>query len=415
MKKFLLVCIATFALVALGGTIGMLLASRRVPAPAAVATRKPPPSVATPSTGMPAAAPAKTGDAEASTGVRSAMDAYLPLSLVQSAVVTPDDQFDTGTFCRVYPVESRDGFLVTFGTGSSGQGTEGYVGGGEGGQGAAYKWYSSALADTGEADYYRYGGGDLATVMAGGYLFHLTGGPSGWRLSKFDATTWKKVAEVDIELSAEEGANDQMLAYANGMLIASSGYAESARGADTQGNEDGKRDPSVGIHTHHHAFDTDLNPVSDWVFDDILHSNGTSMVFVDGTYHLLTSTAFFGDLMVLHYDEKLNYLGSDVLLEGAQWPQGTVYDEENDRYYVAYLAIKGGGQSEVRLAAFDKDWELLSNTAVTDYDSKYFGGRPSLALRDDKIYVAYDKESLDATTREWNKDWQCQISVYEAL
>ncbi len=345
----------------------------------------------------------------------SSLEDYQALDLLQTLEITPDEDYKTGAFCRFYYDENQDEFVATFGTGHSSTPGAGYVGGGEGGQGAVYKYYSTDLEETGESDYYLMGGGDLATVKVGDFFYHITGAPEGWRLTKYDMNTWKQVDEVNISLNDNEGANDQMLVYVNGMLIASSGYAESANGADTESNVGNKLDPSVGIHTHHHAFDLDLNSLDSWIFDDILHSNGSSMVFADGVYHFVTSTAFFGDLMVMNYDEDWNYLGSKVLLEGAQWPQGSVYDAATQRTYVAYLGIEGGGRSETSLAVFDKDWNLLSNTVVTDYKGQYFAGRPSLTLHEGKVYVVYDKETLDEATKEWNKDWQCQLSVYPMM
>jgi hypothetical protein len=344
----------------------------------------------------------------------SSLESYKPLEFLDSIEATPDDNYTTGAFCRFYYEENRDEFLLTFGTGHGQAGGESYVGGGEGGQGAAYKFYNKDLEESDETGYYMKGGGDLATMKVGDYLYHLTGGPDGWRLKKFDVNSWEEIDEKTIKLGDDEGANDQMLVYVNGMLIGSSAYAENANVADTAGNEDNKIDPSVGIYTHHHSFDLSMKSIDSWIFEDVRHTNGSSMVFVDGVYSFVTGTAFFGDLQVLRYDEDWNFIDSKLLIESAQWPQGTVYDEENERYYVAYLGI-GEARSEVSLAVFDKDWELLSNTLVTDYGDEFFAGRPSVTVYEDKVYLTYDKETRNEETNEWNKDWQCQIGVYEKM
>lgn len=336
---------------------------------------------------------------EESSEILSSLKEKVALEVVDVLEITPDDSYPIGTFCRWYYDENTQEFIATFGTGSGQAGGEGYVGGGEGGQGSAYKTYSISLKETGEDDYYTYSGGDLATVVVDGYVYHLTGGKLGWKLLKFDLETWQEVDRVEIELEKTEGANDQMLVYANDMLIASSAYAENALGADTAGNAQNKVDPTVGIYTHHHAFDLDLNLLDEWILDDERHANGSSLVFVDGIYQFVTTTAYFGDLQVLQYDEDWNFLGSKVLMEDAQWPQGTVYDETIKQYYVAYLAIEGAARSEVRLAIFDDDWNLLSNTAVTEYGNEFFGGRPSVTLFDDRVFVTYDKESFDVTSK----------------
>jgi hypothetical protein len=73
------------------------------------------------------------------------------------------------------------------------------------------------------------------------------------------------------------------------------------------------------------------------------------------------------------------------------------------------------GIAEALFSDFDSDWELLSNTVVTDYGDDYFGGRPSVMLHDGYAYVTYDKESRDSETKELQRDWQCQMSVYEMM
>lgn len=347
----------------------------------------------------------------------SALEDYHSLDLVQSIEATPNDNYSGGAFCRLYDLEDSDELLFTYGTGqgSTPAADEDYVGGGEGGQGSVYNHYTTDLEETGEHGYYTYGGGDLATTMGDGYFYHLTGGTLGWKLLKFDLSTWEEVDSLDIELDDDMGANDEMLSYTNGMLFASGVYGDGANGADVEEATEGSADPTVGVATHNHSYTTDLTVVDEWILDDVLHNTGSSLVFVDGVYNYVSSTAFFGDLMVMQYDEDWNYLASKSLIEGAQWPQGTVYDEESERFYVAYLSIEGAARSEVSLAVFDSDWELLSNTVVTDYGDDYFGGRPSVMLHDGYAYVTYDKESRDAETKELQRDWQCQMSVYEMM
>lgn len=342
----------------------------------------------------------------------SSFKEYQPMEIAKTVELTPTNTYTTGTFCRFYYDENRDEFFSTFGTGQGQPGDSTYIGGGEGGQGAAYMYYSQDLKETGETGYYIYGGGDLATNMIENYFYHLSGGKGGWKITQYNLENWEKINEATIELTENEGANDEMLAYANGMLIASSGYAENANGADTNGK---KADPTVGIYTHHHLLNSDLDLLKEQVLQDTRHANGSSLIFVDGVYQFVSTTAYFGDLIVMQYDENWNYLGSKILIEDAQWPQGTVYDEKSEQYYVAYLAVDGPTKSQARIAAFDKNWSLVSNTALTDYDENHFAGRPSVMLHENKLYVTYDKESRDETSQEFtlNKDWQCQLSVIE--
>lgn len=351
---------------------------------------------------------------ESEATLQSSFEEYNPIKISKELEITPTDDYATGTFCRFYYDENKSEFFATFGTGQGQIGSENYIGGGEGGQGAAYAYYSPDMKATGETGYYIYGGGDLATNKIENFLYHLSGGKDGWKISKFDISTWKKVDEESIKLDKNQGGNDEMLASINGLLDASSGYGEEANGADTS-NE--KKDPTVGIYTHHNLIDESLKLVDSFVLKDVRHANGSSMIYVDDVYQFVSTTAFFGDLLVMQYDKDWKFLGSKTLIEKAQWPQGLVYDEKTERYYVAYLAVDGRASFEVQamLAEFDKDWNLLSNTALTDYDEKYMAGRPSVMLHEDKLYVTFDKESLNSSEKETepNKDWQCQLSVLE--
>ena len=158
--------------------------------------------------------------------------------------------------------------------------------------------------------------------------------------------------------------------------------------------------------------DSDLGLVDEFDLDDVEHINGSSLVFVDEVYHFVTSTAYFGDLIVMQYDEDWNFLESKTLYENAQWPQGTVYDEERELFYVAYLEnVQGsmGRDSNTKLGVFDKNWETVEVIDVTNYsDENYMmAGRPSVMMHDEKLYVSYDVSSSEGF------DWECWVSVYE--
>ncbi len=332
-------------------------------------------------------------------------------SLVKTITVSPDDTYQYGAFCRINYVEALDEFVMTFGGASpeaSDADDEGRAGGFEGAGGYAYKYYSTDLEETGEHGIYIYGGGDMAGVMVDDVYYHLTGGGSqDWRLTAFDAVTWETLNEVYIELDTEhEESSDQMLAYVNGYFDASGGYTP---------DPDAEADFYVGGYTFHRLLNADLELVDSFILEDERHINGSSMVYVDGVYHYVTATAYWGDLMLMQYDEDWNYLGSKILVENAQWSQGTIYDEETERFYVTYLENMRGELSQTapsinaHLSIFDKDWELLDTIEVTDFDPDegYNAGRPWVTLHEEKIYVSYDM------VIEGNYDWQCLVSVYE--
>ena len=71
----------------------------------------------------------------------------------------------------------------------------------------------------------------------------------------------------------------------------------------------------------------------------------------------------------------------------------------------------------VRLAVFDRDWNLVHIENVTDFtrsDQKK-GGRPWVILHGDLLYVSYDVDTVNETTEEEEMKWQAYVSVYRIL
>ena len=349
------------------------------------------------------------------------------LNFLETVEVTPDDTYLYGAFCRVNYVEETDDFFMSFGGSTPlvpfDPERDAYrAGGAEGGNGYSYKQYTSDFEYTGENGVLSNTGGDAASVMAEGYYFILTGGKKGWQINKLDPTTFEVVKTVDIEIDAEhEATNDQMLAYANGFLIASSLWA----GDNAGGLVDQKQtDPTQGTGTHNRIFTTDLEEVDYFILDDTPHINGSYVVYVDGVYNYVTSTAYFGKLIIMQYDEEWNYLGTITTEEYGQWAQGAVYDPTSEKFYVAYIdlgkvnndKLDPSTSPNIAIGVFDKNWNLLESVPVTDYftqNDNTSPGRPSVILQDGNLYVSYDVETFDPETHEENKDWQCHVKTYE--
>ncbi len=347
------------------------------------------------------------------------------LEWVKTIAVTPDEKYSLGAFCRVNHRPEQGDFFVSFGGVSphvpDTQDESFRAGGKEGGNAYYYKVYNADFEYEGGNGPLVEGGGDIAAVFAEDYYFFLTGGPQGLRLRKIDPSTWQEIASVDIAVDwAHEATNDQMLAYANGQLVVSALYnSEASEGITDQKNTD----PTKGYGTHNRIFTTDLEQVDYFILDDTPHINGSSLVFVDGVYHYITSTAFFGDVIVMQYDEEWNYLGVKTLEPHGQWSQGAVYDPSTERFYVSYLDLgetHGGNPSpdsrpNVVLGVFDKEWQLIENVQVTDFSKDDFlqAGRPSVILEDGKAYVSYDVETFDPVTREEGFDWSCEVSEFD--
>ncbi len=252
--------------------------------------------------------------------------------------------------------------------------------------------------------------GDWGSVMVNN-TYYLVGKAPNWQLSKFDAVSWKKLAEITIPLdNPRESPGDPMLAYVNDQLDASSQY--NASGVP----------PAVefGAPTHHHFFSTDLQPLGKKLLADTQHLCGSAMIFVDGIYYLISANAYAGNVIVMKYDKDWKYLGMKELRKQAHWPQGIAFDGQ--RFYVAYLDTSQRTNPgffpvypNVHLAAFDRDWNLVDNVAVTNFtpsDNKQ-AGRPWVILHGNRLYVSYDVDTIDPATREEQLRWEANVSIYE--
>jgi len=333
------------------------------------------------------------------------------VTLEKTITPVPDEIYSFGAFCRVNYLPNTDEFFITFGGANptlqnKNPDPQARAGGAEGGNGYSYKVYSKDFEYTGKNGIIHQGGGDAASVVADDYYYFLTGGREGWVLKKIEPTTWQTVKSVDISLDQDhEISSDQMLAWSNGKLFASSQY-------DSSEPIGRKVDPFVGAASHVRVFDTELNQLDYFVLDDELHSNGSYLVYANEVYNYITSSAYFGDLIVMQYDKDWNYLGQKKLDEWALWSQGALYDAASQRFFVAYLDMdlnemkKRVSNINVALGVFDKDWNLLEKVMVTDFTNEKNAGRPWVILQEGKLYVSYD------IATEGQFDWQCETKIY---
>ena len=347
------------------------------------------------------------------------------ISFKKLVAITPDDAYSYGAFCRVNKVPSEDKFFVTFGGSNrevqqSNQ-TFSPFGGAEGGNGYSYKIYDANFDYTGKTGLIHSGGGDAASVMADDYYYFLIGAPpNDWIIKKFDPSSLEIVDSVIIDMTpGSEILNDMMLAYANNNLIASGLYDATG----TAGGDQTKSDPTAGMATHNRLFNTDLDFIDRFILNDVPHINGSYVVFANNAYNYITSTAFFGDLIVMRYDTNWKFIDSKTLDENAQWSQGAVFDETTNRFYVAFLdlpltsdnKIKRGEAINVSLGIYDKSWSLIEKINVTGFEEadKKGPGRPSVVLANEKLYVSYDVSTTPELGQGENQDWQCTVSIYD--
>lgn len=333
----------------------------------------------------------------------------LGLKPVASVTRLPDATFKTGNFCRLNRIPSTGRLVLTFGTGDYSKVT----GAGpcvDAGMGYGYKELTEDLVETGRSGMFRAypnscAAGDAASVVVGSDYYFLTGGPGGWSLTRYDLATFAKRAETAIPLTQGiEASNDQMLAYVDGRLDAS-GLLAPASNAEV--------DPYAGFGTFHRLFSLDLAPLGQEKLTEPAHINGSSMIFQDGTYHLVTSTAFWGDLVALRYDSAWKPLGRTFLASRGQWSQGALPD--GDRFWVSWVDVSRKGTANIVLGAFDRDWNPVARVPVTRFSMSDLvqGGRPALLQLGKRLYVSYDVDAVNASTHEERKQWECRIAVYE--
>jgi len=330
--------------------------------------------------------------------------------LVKTVQVTPDDNFNTGDFVRVNYIAATDRLVVTFGTRAlsqpSGDCTEG---------GLAYKGYTLEMEETGESGLLNCEMPDFGSTMVDNtYYFvsmHAEEGEIGWRILKYDAVTWESQADIFYPLfrggELEYRRNgDPMVAYVNGQLDISAGY-----------NLDGAPPPDA---SHHQFFTTDLEFLEERILSDTAHIDGASMIYLDGVYHFITADAFHGDVVVMQYDQNWKYLGVKTLIKQAHFSTGLAYDGQ--RFYLAYLDTSQRTDPgflpvylNVRLAAFDQEWNLVDDVAVTDYarGETTSPGRPWVILHDNRLYVSYDVG--DSAAPDPLETMQAIVSVYELV
>ncbi len=338
---------------------------------------------------------------------------------VRTVEITPDASFKTGSFARINYVPTTDRFVVTFGTKASPDAQPGNCQG----AGYAYKEYTTDMQATGKSGRLIWmpdacEAGDWATVMAENSYYLVTksqapGQSNALRLVRFDMATWKLLAEASIPLKTPvEGEVDPMAAFVNGQVDIGGGYNPSGHPPDPL-----LTPPGYG--TFHYFFSTDLQPQGRRVLTDTPHITGAAMIFVEGVYYLVTADNYLGNVIVMKYDKDWKYLGSKTLIKLAHFSTGLVYDR--GRFYVVYVDTSqrpGPGfpvALNARLAAFDRDWNLLSDVAVTNYTpaDNELAGRPWVILHKDRLYVSYDVDTIDSATHEEQGRWQANVSIYD--
>jgi hypothetical protein len=271
----------------------------------------------------------------------------------------------------------------------------------------AYKEYTLDMQPTGKSGALYESGGDIGGLMVGNMFYAASMDAIGWHIVKFDAVSWEKLADIKFALDPLSEMNgDMMLAFVNGQLDVGSQTLIAGEISS----------PEIGAGTHHHFFTPDLDFLGKKILSDTSHITGSSMIYADGVYYLVSATAYTGDVIVMKYDSDWKYLGSKKLVSQGHWSEGLAYDGR--RFYIVYLDTRQRTETtffpyypNVHLAAFDRDWNLLEDAAVTDFtpSDSLFTGRPSLLLHGNRVYVSYDAVPLPEDLSKI----EGYVSVYE--
>ena len=408
------------------GLIVLLLAGCAVPTPAPTPTAllPPPPDTPRPLPAMPATLPppppptfrpppSPTIAPPSPTAQTTSL-----FTLIQTTQVSPIGNYRWGAFSRIGYVPGQDRILVTFNTQLSQP--EGYCQD----AGHAYREYTTDMVATGNMGLVHCvgGGQDTGGLFAGDdyYYTYKAPGPdpdtSGFDLIKYDTATWKELARTFHALDTTkndhgmlaEDFGDPMIALVNGQIDVSSTYFSPIA----------EPVPLGSYATHHQFFTTDLQFTGKRILSETPHINLSSMVFANGIYNFATGTSLVGDLIVMRYDQDWNYLETKVLKQKSVTSEGLAFDGQ--RFYVSYIDVPCaemfGCYMNVRLAAFDPDWNLLDDIAVTSFtpDDHKQPGRPSLALHDGRIYVCYDQDEVFSQSQSpTDADYRVYVKVYE--
>ncbi len=366
-------------------------------------------ATAVPANGRPRVLPSATGRNGASAPV-AATASSSHFTYVGTTTVTPDGNFLGGGFVRAYYLAATDHVLVTFNTPLSQP---------EGNcpdAAHAYKEYTTEMQETDAKGIISCDGGfDIGSLLIGDSYYlvaiHREGEAAGWRMAKYDAPRWEQQTVIFHHLDDPyEQQGDPMVAYVNGEIDASSQYNASGSYPDLE----------IGAATHHEFFTTDLEFLREKILTDTPHIVGSSMIYVDGVYYFVTANAFFGDVVVMRYDQDWNYLGVKTLVTKGHFSEGLAFDGQ--RFYVTYLDTTQRTPPNslpvnlnVRLAAFDRDWDLIEDIPVTAFTWADLRqpGRPYLLLHGDRLYVSYDCDTIDPVTHQENLKGQAYVAMYE--
>jgi len=289
-----------------------------------------------------------------------------------------------------------------------------------------YKEYTTEMQPTGKFGFLGCFVADVTSYMIDNelYLVGMTTGPAGsdnrpawigWRLEKFDAVSWQRIAFVDIpldqgnDLEVDDGPTISLI---NGQI-------------DVTGELFPNRDPDgpMGSGSHHHFFTTDLQPLEKKWFKApeypahrpevsiLQESNGDILMFTGTTY-------WHANLKVMRFDKDWNFIEEKLLCQNAFFPTGSASDGKF--YYIAYSSQTPANQvshnmiTNAHLAAYDSQWNLVQDAAITQYSETDHtnSGAAWILIHGRYLYVGYATSPFDPTTGQ-DTPGQTYVNIYE--
>jgi hypothetical protein len=343
---------------------------------------------------------------------------------VKTIQVTPDENFSDGGLGHIHYVPATDRMVVMLSVQLEKPVTLTYSAETCQGKALAYKEYTTDMQPTGKFGYLYCASADINSRIIGNdiYLASMTTGHvsedgqpewTGWHVEKFDAVSWNRLAYVDIPLDISEEIDDgPTIADINGQIVVSGEYFP-----------DGNPDGPLGRGSHHHFFTTNLEPLGKKILmapETPSHCPMISMIQEPGGDILMfAATAYFdGSLLMLRFDKEWNFIEQKELREQAFFPTGSVSDE--NLFYIAYTDISKKGPMplyrNVGLAAYDRNWQLLQDVAVTDFvntdDTWIDGESPWVQLLGKRLFVSYLESELDPVGGLLVEN-QAYVNIYE--
>jgi hypothetical protein len=224
------------------------------------------------------------------------------LILLNSYSLTPNTTDTMGAFCRLHYHPSRNKFYVTYAARPAASTMPA-------GNLTSYAWreYDANMNFTGVKGTLSGHGsvaGDYAIIMIDSTYYHLSG---LYKITKYD-DDFTAQGTVTVPVVANDSRYDQCLNYCNGKILVGALYQNPvATTPPTFPQMTATWTPQF----HLYQYNTSLTAVaSPTLLTPSMYSWGSSIVFNNNMYHIVTAEAFPNfNLYVYQYDINWNYLG----------------------------------------------------------------------------------------------------------